>query len=79
MLRSRLHRSIVAPLVLGGMLLTWDGLWERLANWFLGSSVSAVMMSDYSSGIDPDGRPTTMTTGSADSEYSSGIDPNGRP
>lgn len=79
MLRSSLHRSIVAPLVLGGMLLTWEDLWESLADWLRGSSESVVMMSDYSSGIDPDGRPITTSSGSADSEYSSGIDPNGRP
>ena len=78
MLRSRFHRSITTPLVLGGMLLVWEGLWERLADWLGGFSVSAITMSDYSSGIDPDGRPTT-TTGSADSESSSGIDPDGRP
>jgi hypothetical protein len=78
MLTSRFHRSITTPLVLGGMLLVWDGLWERLADWLGGFSVSAITMSDYSSGIDPNGRPTT-TTGSADSESSSGIDPDGRP
>jgi len=79
MLRSRLHRSVTAPLVLGGMLLFWDGLWERLVDWLEDSAESAILMSDSSSGIDPNGRPTTTTTGSADSDYSSGIDPNGRP
>lgn len=79
MLRSKLHRPIVAPLILGGMLLLWDGLWERLAIWLGGTSESAILMSDSSSGIDPDGRPITTTPDSAHSEYSSGIDPNGRP
>ena len=75
MLNSKLHRTIVAPLVLGGMLLAWDGLWARLADWLAGSSESAITTS--SSGIDPLGSPTATTTGSADSEYSSGIDPLG--
>ena len=79
MLRSRFHRSIAAPLVLGGILLVWDGLWERLAVWLWSSSETAIPMSDSSSGIDPDGRPTTATPGSTDSEYSSGIDPLGQP
>ena len=70
--------SIVAPVVLGGMLLAWEGLWDHLAGWLWGTSESAMTMSDSSSGIDPDGQPTT-NTGSADSEYSSGIDPLGRP
>ena len=80
MLTSRFHRSITVPLVLGGMLLVWDSIWERLADCLGVSSVSAILMSDSSSGIDPNGRPTTTTTtGSADSESSSGIDPLGRP
>lgn len=79
MFGSKLHRSIVAPLLLGGMLLMWEGLWRGLADWLRGSSGSVITMSDYSSGIDPLGRPTNTSTGSADSEYSSGIDPNGRP
>jgi hypothetical protein len=77
MLGSKLHRSVAAPLVLGGMLLAWDGLWDHLTGWLWGSSDSAVMMSDSSSGTDPDGRPTTANAGSADSESSSGIDPLG--
>lgn len=78
MFGSKFHRSIVAPLLLGGMLLAWEDLWESLADLLLGSSESVITMSDSSSGIDPLGRPHT-NTGSADSEYSSGIDPNGRP
>ena len=79
MISSKLHRSVVVPLLLGGLLLTWDGLWAGLADWLQDSLESVAAMSDSSSGIDPDGRPTTTTTGSADSEYSSGIDPDGRP
>lgn len=76
MFRFKDQRSVVAPLLLGGMILAgplsvpeaWDGLWARLAAW----------LGDYSSGIDPNGRPDGANTGSADSEYSSGIDPLGR-
>jgi hypothetical protein len=79
MFGSKLQRSIVAPLLLGGLLLTWEGFWRSLADWLGGASESVITMSDYSSGIDPNGRPTNTSTGSADSEYSSGIDPLGRP
>ncbi len=79
MLRSKSHRLIVAPLLLGGMLLAWENLWDGLAAWLWGSPVSAVTMSDYSSGIDPNGLPNGANTGSAESDSSSGIDPDGRP
>jgi hypothetical protein len=79
MLRLTRHRSFFASLVLGGMLLAWEGFWDGWADWLWGSAVSAVTMSDSSSGIDPNGRPNNVGTGSANSEYSSGIDPKGRP
>lgn len=86
MLRSKFHRSVVAPLLLGGLIWAgpfsmpgaWDGLWDRLSGWLSGSPEWSLATSDYSSGIDPDGRPGSTTTGSADSDSSSGIDPNGR-
>jgi len=60
------------------MLLAWEDLWKDLADWLRGSP-EAVATSDYSSGIDPLGRPNGANTGSEESDYSSGIDPNGRP
>jgi hypothetical protein len=86
MLRFKMQRSVIAPLLLGGMMLagpfsmpeTWDGLWSRVAAWLGGSSGWALSMSDSSSGIDPNGRPEGASTGSTDSEYSSGIDPDSR-
>ena len=78
MLRSKAQRSIVAPLLLGGMLLAWEDLWKDLAAWLRGSP-EAVTTSDYSSGIDPLGRPNGTNTGSGEPDYSSGIDPDGRP
>jgi len=79
MLRFKSHRPIVAPLLLGGMLLAWENLWDGLAAWLWGSPESTISMSDSSSGIDPLGRPNGANTGSAESDYSSGIDPLGRP
>ena len=86
MLRFKMQRSIVAPLLLGGMMLAgpfsmpeaWDGLWSRLSGWLGGSPEWSLATSDSSSGIDPDGRLGSATTGSATSDYSSGIDPDGR-
>jgi hypothetical protein len=86
MLRSKLQRSVVAPLLLGGLIWAgpfsmseaWDGLWSGVSGWLGGSQAWSLATSEYSSGIDPNGRPDGATTGSADSEYSSGIDPLGR-
>jgi hypothetical protein len=76
--QPKVQRLVIAPLLLGGMILagpfsmteTWDGLWSRLSAW--------LAPADYSSGIDPNGRPEGANPGSAESEYSSGIDPDGR-
>lgn len=74
---SKVQRSVVAPLLLGGMILAgpfsvaevWDGFWSRLSAWLASA--------DSSSGIDPNGQPEGVNPGSANSEYSSGIDPLG--
>lgn len=76
--QSKIQRSVIAPLLLGGMILagpfswsgTWEGFWARVSVWLAGA--------DSSSGIDPDGRPEGVNPGAPESEYSSGIDPNGR-
>ena len=60
------------PLLLRRLLVAWDGLWQGLADWLWGSSESVVTMSDSSSGIDPNGRPSSTNAGSADSESSWG-------
>ena len=86
MLRSKLQRSVVAQLLLGGLIWAgpfsmseaWDGLWSGVSGWLGGSQAWSLVKSDSSSGIDPLGRPDGATTDSADSEYSSGIDPLGR-
>lgn len=86
MFRTHQHRSIAAALLLGGTLLasplswesSWESLWSGLFAWIGGQPVEA-SLSESSSGIDPDGRPTSTTGDSTDSDYSSGIDPDGRP
>jgi hypothetical protein len=86
MFRTHQHRSIAAALLLGGTLLasplswgsSWESLWASLFSW-IGAQPGEAAFSESSSGIDPDGRPTSTTGDSADSDYSSGIDPNGRP
>jgi hypothetical protein len=86
MLRSKFRQSAVAPLLLGGLIWAgpfsipepWAGFWSRVSGWLDGSQAWSLATSEYSSGIDPDGRPNGSTTGSLNSEYSSGIDPNGR-
>lgn len=79
-------RSHLAALLLGGTLLagplswtpSWESLWASLFSW-IGAQPGEAALSDSSSGIDPDGRPTSTTGDSADSDSSSDIDPNGRP
>jgi hypothetical protein len=86
MLRSKLQRSVVAPLLLGGLIWAgpfsmseaWDGFWSRLSGWLGGSQSQSLATSDYSSGIDPLGRPNSTTTEPSAPESSSGIDPDGR-
>lgn len=86
MSRIQRHRPLAATLLLGGTLLagplswgsSWESLWSSVFAW-LGGQPGVAVFSDYSSGIDPNGRPERVEAGSADSDSSSDIDPDGRP